>query len=197
MGRRKGPSLTRDEVVQAAVKIVQEDGAEALGVSRVARALGIKPPSIYNHVGPGDALARAVVLEANRQLLEALKTSVRGRVDAREQLRALARTTRQWAVDHGGLYTIMARVEPAPEKPRFAPVMRDMLDLFARPLARLGVASDAMIHALRTLRSAIHGFVLLESAGQFQLSEAPEASFEWLVESTIRGLISTDRESEP
>jgi AcrR family transcriptional regulator len=188
MGRRKGSSLTREQVVDAAVAIVRAEGAVALGVSRVARELGIKPPSIYNHVGPGDALARAVVLAANIQLLEVLKASVRGVIGARDQLRTLAFALRRWALDNGGLYTLMARVEPDMDDPVYAPMVRDMLDLFARPLGQLGVPPEEVVHAIRSLRAGVHGFVLLESSGQFQLKEDPEVSYGWMIEAMIRGV---------
>ena len=187
MGRRKGQSITRDQVVDVALALVRTEGADALVLSRVARELGIKPPSIYAHVGRGDALARAVVLRANRELLEAFKTAVRTVEAPDAQLRALAHATRRWARENGGLYVLMARVEPDNDHPDFTPIVRDLLDLFSRPLRRLGVPDDAQVHAIRSLRSAVHGFVLLESSGQFQMRDAPDESFDWLVEMVIRG----------
>lgn len=187
MGRRKGPSLTRPQVVAAGVAVVCAEGADALGVSRVARELGIKPPSIYNYVDSGDELIRAVVIEANRQILEAFKDALRGVFNPSEQLRTLARTTRQWALEHGELYALMGRVEPNNDDPEFAPILRDMLDLFARPFGQLGVPPQEHVHAIRGLRAAVHGFVLLENSGQFQLADNREASYDWLVEAVLRG----------
>ena len=62
MGRRKGISLNRDKVVQASIDLVNESGPDACGVNHVARALGIKPPSLYNHVRGNADLRKAVVL---------------------------------------------------------------------------------------------------------------------------------------
>lgn len=188
MGRRKGPSLTRDDVVEAALALVQDEGAEALGISRVASELGIKPPSVYNHVGKGDALARAVVIEGTRRMLLVLEDAVRGVIDPRDQLRALADAIRRWVKDNGGLYTLMSRVEPDNDHPEFAPVARRLLDVFARPLGQLGVTGSDTIHAIRSLRAAMHGFVLLETSGQFQLEQDPGQSYRWLVEALLRGI---------
>lgn len=186
MARPKGPALDRDAVVHCAVELVTAEGAEALRAARVAELLGIKPPSIYNHVGKGDALLRAVSLEANRRLLAAFKDTVREVFDPKEQLRVLAHTTRQWALEYAGLYQIMARVEPDNASPDFGPIYRDMIDLFVKPFGQLGVGPEDRIHAVRGLRSSIHGFVLLELSGQFQLQEDIEQSFAWLVERVIR-----------
>ncbi|MEM6930340.1 MAG: TetR-like C-terminal domain-containing protein [Myxococcota bacterium] len=180
--------MTRAQVVQAAVEVVRSEGADALGVSKVAGALGIKPPSLYNHIGSGSALARAVVLEANRGLVESLKAAVRGVHDPGDQLSALAEATRAWALANGGLYTLMARVEPDNDHPDNIPVYRDLLDLFARPLGQLGVGDDDIIHAIRGVRASIHGFVLLESTGQFQLEVDRQRSYRWLVDTVIAGV---------
>lgn len=190
MARRKGPALTLQDVVEVAIEVVRADGTDALRVSRVAKELGIKPPSLYNHVGPGDALARAVVLEGNRQLLATFKDAVRGVLDPTDQLRALAEATRRWALDNGGLYTLMSRVEPDNEHEAFAPLIRDLLELYARPFGQLGVEPSNVVHAIRGLRAAVHGFVLLESGGQFQLQEDREQSFRWLVESVLAGSVA-------
>ncbi len=82
----------------------------------------------------------------------------------------------------------MARVEPDNEHPEFRPILQDLIDLFARPLAQLGVGGADTIHAIRGVRAAMHGFVLLESGGQFALSESASESYRWLVETILRGL---------
>ncbi|MFK7930922.1 MAG: TetR/AcrR family transcriptional regulator [Myxococcota bacterium] len=188
MGRRKGPSLTKQQVVDASVQIVRTEGADALGVSRVARELGIRPPSLYNHVESGDDLCRAVVAAATHELVETFKGKLRGIVEPREQLRTLAYAVRDWARENGGLYALMARVEPEPDHPDVVAINQDLLDMFARPLGQLGVPPEHRVHAIRGLRAAIHGFVLLESGGQFQMKEDPEVSFGWMVRALIQGL---------
>ncbi len=185
-------SLTREQVVAAAIACVEADGPDALGVSRVARELGIKPPSLYNHVGKGDDLAWRVVIEGNRRLLGRLKDAVRGVADAREQLTALALATREWAGANPHLYALMSRVPPRNEDPEFRPQLVDMLDLFGQPLARLGQDRGEQLHAIRSLRAAIQGFLLLENSGQFALATDSGESFRWMVRTLLEGL-SADR----
>ena len=49
MGRpTKENSLSRQDVIAAAIACIDQGGASALGVSQVARSLGIKPPAIYS-----------------------------------------------------------------------------------------------------------------------------------------------------
>ncbi|HEY9768769.1 MAG TPA: TetR/AcrR family transcriptional regulator [Coleofasciculaceae cyanobacterium] len=62
MGRpNKENSLTRKNVIEAAIACI-EKGASALGVNRVAKKLGIKPPAIYKHLQGNAQLKKAVAL---------------------------------------------------------------------------------------------------------------------------------------
>jgi AcrR family transcriptional regulator len=163
MPRRAGPSLSRDDVIAAAVGCVERDGAQSLGVNAVARALGIQPPSLYNHVGGNDDLRRAVALEGWRRLADALPGG--------GDFHATAHAYRAFARAQPRLYELMS-TEPL-EGDRAA---RDAL------LARFRALVDEDVHALRVVRAALHGFVLLEATGQFGLREPVEASFERLVD---------------
>ena len=102
----------------------------------------------------------------------------------------LCRAIRRWVHANEGLYALMARVEPQPDHPDVGATDRALLDLFLRPLGQLGVPVDRRVHAIRALRSAVHGFVLLESARQFQLAADSEVSFELLIDAVIRGLVN-------
>ncbi len=114
---------------------------------------------------------------------------------ARDQLSALADATRAWARDHANLYAVMSRVPPDHAHPASAETVLRTLDLFTRPLIQLGLPEHEVVHALRGFRSAIHGFVLLESAGQFALSEVPAESFGWLVDALLDGVEASARGS--
>lgn len=58
------PPLTRERIIEAALKLVDTDGFEALSMRRLAAALGVDPMAIYHHVDGREALlvemARAI-----------------------------------------------------------------------------------------------------------------------------------------
>ena len=64
--------LNRSDAISAGVEIVKADGAAGLGVFSVARRLGIKPPSLYNHVTSNADLHHAVAVEGYRRLADFL-----------------------------------------------------------------------------------------------------------------------------
>lgn len=49
-------SLSRDAIVDAAVRLADEEGLEAVSMPRLARTLGAAPMSLYRHVPHKDAL---------------------------------------------------------------------------------------------------------------------------------------------
>ncbi len=59
-------------------------------------------------------------------------------------------------------------------------------------LRSYGVSAADEVHALRMLRSALHGFATLESGGGFQLGTDVDESFAWLVEFVDGGCADRD-----
>jgi len=53
---RRKRTLTRTDIVQAAARVLQRDGYEALTIRRVAEDLGVKSASLYWHVETKEAL---------------------------------------------------------------------------------------------------------------------------------------------
>lgn len=177
MTTRKG--LTRDTVVAAAVDVVDNDGTTALTLSRVARDLGVKPPSIYNHVADLESLRRHVALAATEDLGNRLGTAAMGR-SGRDAIRAFATALRAYATVHPGLYDLSA--EARPDDPAHAAASAAAAEPVLAILRGYDLDDDAGIHAARMLRSAIHGFVSLERIGGFGLDVDVDESFSWLVE---------------
>jgi len=197
MPRRQGPAITRAEVVATAIRLLQSEGPEALGINRVARELGIKPPSLYNHVASNEDLRHAVALEGWSLLEQQFRVALASPDVARPLTRRYADTFRAFVKAHPALYTLMSTTDLSHE-PAYPPVANRILAALMDVLSPFGLEGDAALHAVRGLRSALHGFVLLELAGQFPMRleltglfpTYPEvdASYEWLIEMLTRGI---------
>ncbi len=86
MAMAKRRVLTPDSVVQTAAELANEAcGIEAVTLNRLAEALDIKVPSLYNHVNGLAGLRRDLTLLAVQDLLRQLRQAVRG-VAGREAL---------------------------------------------------------------------------------------------------------------
>lgn len=60
MGRPPRRLVTREAIMRAALALVDEHGADALSVNRVAAALGVKGPSLYNHISGRDEVVDGI-----------------------------------------------------------------------------------------------------------------------------------------
>ncbi|MCX2182119.1 TetR/AcrR family transcriptional regulator C-terminal domain-containing protein [Streptomyces sp. SKN60] len=66
MGRPPRSPLTREGILRAALALVDEEGAAALSTPRLAARLGVKGPSLYNHVSSRDE-----IIDGIRELIAA------------------------------------------------------------------------------------------------------------------------------
>jgi AcrR family transcriptional regulator len=70
MARRAG--LDKASVVEGAARLVDEEGIEQLSLGRLAERLGVRTPSLYNHVAGLPGLKHELALFCLRELLARL-----------------------------------------------------------------------------------------------------------------------------
>ncbi len=184
MSRRAG--LDREGVVRAAAAIADTEGAGALTLAAVAARAGVRIPSLYNHIAGLDGLRHALALHALRLLADALRTAAIGRASD-EAVYAVADAYRAFVKVHPGLYEIIQRVPPTTD-PDIQAASRAPVEVALAALTGYGLAGDDAIHAVRALRSAVHGFVTIEMTGGFGLPVNLDESFHRLITIFIRGL---------
>jgi AcrR family transcriptional regulator len=178
--------LDRAQVVDAAIAIADDEGLEAVTLARVAAALGVRSPSLYNHVEGRDGLIRAIAARSTRELATALRRAATGRSGARA-IAAVAQAQRDYARAHPGRYAATVAA-PAPGDAEHEEAAADAVDVLTSVLGASGLEGDDVIHAVRALRSAVHGFAALEASGGFALAADPDVSFRRLVEAVASGL---------
>ncbi|MBO1415190.1 TetR/AcrR family transcriptional regulator [Streptomyces sp. FH025] len=61
MARPRTPLLSRERIVTAALRLIDDEGLEALSTRRLATELSVSGPSLYNHFATKDELLDAVV----------------------------------------------------------------------------------------------------------------------------------------
>jgi AcrR family transcriptional regulator len=173
-------------VVAEAGVLVDEVGMRALSLAALAERLGVRVPSLYKHVGGLDDLHRRLALAGIRELTKELSAATVGR-SGLDALRACATAWRSYARDHPGLYAAIQRVPDRADDERTA-AMTEGIGLVFAVLRGYGLDEDETVHATRVVRSALHGFVTLESEHGFGMSQDLEVSFDRLVTLLDAGL---------
>jgi AcrR family transcriptional regulator len=191
MARKVG--LDRRQVIGAAAALADAEGLESVSLARVAATLGVSSPSLYSHVDGLSALRRELALEASTRLGVAVRAAVTGS----EGLAALANVShayRAFAHAHPGLYaTLHTTPRPGEDAEVFAAFGALVSDLVV-VLTGLGVPKHDAVPLIRTLRSALHGFVSLEATGGFGLADDIDESFVTLIDVFVSGILARQRQ---
>lgn len=188
MARPKRKALTQADVITAAVQLLNTEGELALGINRVAKALGIQPPSMYNHVSGNDDLRRLVALEGWRQLRAIRDRTAADAQDSRQLLRAVAIAMRELAHHQPELYGIASNYRFEADDPDFAPIFQDVLAFYTQALAPLGLGADDIVHAKRMLQATFHGYAHIERVGMRLMPQTADETYEWMLDTLIEAL---------
>jgi AcrR family transcriptional regulator len=180
--------LSPDAVIDAALEIADADGLQAVTLARLAKHLGIRSPSLYNHVDGLEGVYRALSLRGLQEAGLRLQRATVGR-SGDTALFALAHAYWQFARERPGLYAASLREAKAGEK-EIAATNDMLLGTVMAVLAFYGVKDGDALHAARGLRAIIHGFVSLDATGGFRLSLDLEESFDRLLGAFAKDLAS-------
>jgi AcrR family transcriptional regulator len=177
--------ISKDDVVRTAAAIADAKGWDGLTLAAVAAKLRIRSPSLFNHVRGLEGLRRELKLLALRELGATLSRATIGKSrDA--SVAGLADAYRAFAKRHPGIYhaTVAGAVRNDPE---LNTAMNAVVEICLSVVSGYGFDRREGIHAVRAMRSAVHGFATLESGGGFGLPLDVDQSFRWMVGALLKG----------
>jgi AcrR family transcriptional regulator len=177
--------LDRDSVVRAAADLLDERPGGELTLSELASRLGVRTPSLYNHVAGIDDLQRAVALYGTREMGRRIGRAAIGK-SGDAAIVAIGEAYRAFAKERPGLY-LAAQRAPAPGEDDRAEASDEVLDVLRLVLEPFELTPEMQIHAMRSLRSLVHGFVSLELIGGFGIPVDVDVSFQYLLRIMIAG----------
>jgi AcrR family transcriptional regulator len=144
------------EIVDAALGLLEAEGAGALSMRRVADRVGIRAPSIYEHLADKRALEAAIISRGFELQAAAFEEAVDG---ASDPLAALAGAYRRFAAAHPHLYRLMTARE----------LDRSLLadGIEERAAATLVAAAAGDGDLARAMWAFAHGMTILELDRRF------------------------------
>lgn len=180
-------------VVQTAVALIEAEGLEALSLGRLAKELDVQTPSLYNHIDGLPGLNRALALRSMRELGEVMGNAAIGRsgVDA---VLVLAEAYRAYVKAHTGLYMTGIRSSglQTPIDAELQTAQERVVQIALAVMSSFDLQGQDALHAVRGLRSIVHGFATLEVAGGFGLPLDCDESFRRLIALFAHSLHSID-----
>jgi AcrR family transcriptional regulator len=183
MATRAG--LDHAAVVRAAAALADEVGLEGLTLATLAEHLGVRTPTLYHYVDKLAGLRRELALLGLREMAARLGRAVMGKAGD-DAILALAQSYRAFVKERPGLYASTVRAEP--DDAELGAAGHEVIDIALRALAAYHLQGDDAIHMVRVLRSVLHGFATLESAGGFGMPLEVDETFRRLMETLLLGL---------
>jgi AcrR family transcriptional regulator len=180
--------LDSEQVLQAAIGLADENGLDQVTFARLAEVLGVRAPSLYNHVNGRAALLRLITLRGLVELTDAVAAAAAG-LSGEDALRATGHAYRVYALEHPGSYEAILTA-PSEQDLEVQAAAERLLELLAAILRGWKLEGEDAIDAIRVVRSALHGFVELERKGGFALKREVDTSFERLLDTLVAGLSS-------
>lgn len=188
--------LGPDVVARAGAELADEAGLDQLSMGALAERLGVKTPSLYKHVASIADLTHRIGVLAMGELADAIGEAVQGRSGS-DALLAASQAMRAFVKDHPGRYAAGNAARPAGPDDPLVPAAQRVLDALAAVLRGYDLHPADQIHALRTLRSMLHGFATLEESGGFMIDASTDDSFAWMVSLIDGGLHAATRDCPP
>jgi AcrR family transcriptional regulator len=183
--------LSPAAVVDVALAVVDEVGLEALTLAQVAQRAGVATPSLYKHVDGLQALRRAVRLRVLAELTDETRRQVTGR-SGDVAVRAMANAYRDYTRRHPNRYALVETAASASDTQLYA-AAEELVQVIFAVLRGYGLDGDELVHATRSLRALVGGFVRLESSGGFGRPQGVDQTFAYLVDLYLGGLAALRR----
>jgi len=149
------PQLTRRQVVEKALEVLNQEGFDGLTMRRLAEALGIKAASLYNHVGDKDEL-----LTLMADAICAKIPDVDPSKPWRQQAETMGRQFRRVLMEYRDGARVLAATPPV------GPQRLRLIEQLLRALKSAGFTPSEVAAASFVANSYVVGFVLDETLGR-------------------------------
>jgi AcrR family transcriptional regulator len=181
-------------ILKSATEIVDSQGLESLGLATLAQKLGIRSPSLYNHIDGLPGLRIELAIHGCNLLNSVITRAAIGK-SGDNAVYALAEDCLAFARTHPGLYEAVQRVAD-PQEERWQQAASRLVETVVQVFQHYGLDDYTSIHAVRSFRSLMHGFISLERNEGFKMPINVDDSYRFLMDTFLLGLHSKMRATQ-
>lgn len=157
--------LTKEIILAESIACIEETGQPVVSLHELARRLGIKTPSLYNHIKNTKELQYDIFRYAIDKFVENQKKATENKRKD-EAVRAFAEAYHDFAAENKGLYRLIMSI-PSEDDDRAKEMAIPLLDTVVAILSDYGLAEESIAHWQRVFRAILHGFISEEDLGYF------------------------------
>ena len=170
-------------IFNTSAELAEEVGLENITLLQLANKLGIKTPSLYNHVNGLKDIYVGLAKLGMERLGEVMKDAAVGKSND-EAITAVAYEYRKFAQKFPELYKAIIK-SPNLDDNEVKEAGHIFFQIINKVLEGYKYSEEDSIHIVRGLRSIMHGFVSLEAEGFFKANWDREESYKRLVSGFI------------
>ena len=192
MSPRPKIGLELSFIIEAAGQLADQYGVQEVTLANLANKLGIRPPSLYNHFDGLTELRKKLAIYGIDKLYEVMAEAAMGVSGTdTEAVLTVSQAYVDFARRHPGIYeaTLLA---PDPEDVDVQQAGAKIVDLSVRVLQAYHLEGERALHAVRGLRSILHGFSALEQKGGFKMALDLNESLLIIIKAFLAGIGQVD-----
>lgn len=153
-------NVTKTKIIQAAMEVGASTGLHDLSMPKIAKALGIRSQSLYNHVSNMDEIFTGISLQLTADSRQTILTGLVGKTGV-EAVLTFFHLTRQFWLSHLSLAPLLFNSSNTATDPELLASRQATVEILNTILADL-VRPESLELCSKTLRSAVTGFCLEE-----------------------------------
>lgn len=178
--------LDKQTLVMTAAEIADNEGVEGITLAALATKLGVRSPSLYNHISGLQDLRIELAIYGLDQLYKAMSVAAEG-LNSDAAVHAMGLAYVDFARSRPGLYETTLRASEQANT-ELTTAGERILQLIINVMKDYELGEEGEIHAVRGLRSILHGFASLEQKGGFGMPLDSNVSLTRLISTFITGI---------
>ncbi len=156
MGQKGAVKIRQEDIVEAALTLVDEQGLGALNMRAIAARLGVQASALYWHFPSKTVLMRAMAQSFHARALVAAGAGAAK--DWRRWLRDYGAALRGALLSHQGSALLCATARPAPDTAAAA------ADILSAPLVAQGLSRARALSCLASINALVLGWAVYEQS---------------------------------
>ncbi|WP_244658397.1 TetR-like C-terminal domain-containing protein [Priestia megaterium] len=167
--------------------MANREGFYAVTIASLSKELNVRPPSLYNHIKGLEELRKELALSGLQQLYHLLKSAVE-HASREDAVYRLSKAYVSFVRKSPGIYEATATVAPRIQDEEVQKASDNIVFLVLEVLKPYQLPENEALHAVRSLRSILHGFSSLEQKGGFGMSLSTDETLDFLIRTFALGL---------
>ncbi|SFE14145.1 DNA-binding transcriptional regulator, AcrR family [Paenibacillus catalpae] len=179
--------LDLQTIIQKAAMLADENGLESVTLASLSQELGVRSPSLYNHVEGLSGLKEKLALHGLKSLHDKLLRAAAGR-SGDDAVFAIGLAYIRFAREHPGLYEATLPAQHT-ENEELLKISEELIQLIIQVMHHAyEMKQEDTIHLVRGFRSFMHGFATLERSGGFGLPVNLDESIQFVLRTYLTGI---------